>query len=879
MNTLVKKEIRLLLPAVLVALLLALVQGITRPYDFYVASLLFFGLTLMSLSTFGRESSLNTFSLLLAQPAERWRLWQVKLAVLATAFVLVFLVWLAAFGVALARSHVDESDRMNSYNLFFAICMIAAATFTGGLWTTLLLRQMAGAFWLTLLVPATLSGFSAVFLADRDSGNLVVAVLSVVIGVYSVAGLLLARWLFFRAQDVGWSGGVLVLPEWRLFGKRTGSLPRVRRYRPLAALFKKELQLQQASLTGAAGILILHLGVIVWRTVHPFKENTAGAVLAAIVWMLWLVMAPVIGLMSVAEERRVGVLDGQLCQPVSRRIQFDVKALFTLLLAVFLGGVMPVLVETAGASIGGGASVFNEPDTRYLALDIILFAASLALVSFFASTLARNFLQAAGLAVAAFFACVLVIPLFADGRMLFLDSIAGPRLVPLAIAVPVFIVTLLWLAGLNFMQYCEGWPLWRRNLGGFVAACVFVFAGSNAVYHRAWEIFEPAEPAHGAATLSRAAPPALRLEAYGNLVAILPGGRVWTDFLTAPGDTADGLHRLWVRWVDPLVISARQARWLGGSNYVSAAVRHVNFMTNDRDGRTVPGLPIAGYLDSLAVKTDGTLWISALTLDGRWTGGQMEQYGDAADWRQVVRPQQVALLLKSDGTLWLWGTNRGDFYRWRGHWPTLRHDQPRQVGTAADWKELSEGSFWYRLARKTDGSVWRWGVNDKTGGCVLERATNLDEVSFQTLAFSGNSRAYIRADGTLWLSWSYQVGNGLNAESPFARVGAERDWAAVALTQYQMVTLKTDGSLWIWNASRGWYSDSAQNMPLVRQNPRRLGNHRDWVALTSGWDGAIALSADGGVWLWPDRRVHEDYILMALPKQPRFLGNVFEAAE
>ena len=59
MNALVKKEIRLLLPSWIMAVLLALVQAITRPYDFYVASLLFFGLTVMALTTIGREASLT----------------------------------------------------------------------------------------------------------------------------------------------------------------------------------------------------------------------------------------------------------------------------------------------------------------------------------------------------------------------------------------------------------------------------------------------------------------------------------------------------------------------------------------------------------------------------------------------------------------------------------------------------------------------------------------------------------------------------------------------------------------------------------------------------------------------------------------------------
>ena len=276
MNALVKKEIRLLLPSWSVAALLALVQAITRPYDFYVASLLFFGLTIMALTTIGRETSLNTFSLLLAQPAERRRIWQTKLSVLAVAFLTVFCVWLAAFGIAFKNSHVDASDRASSYYLFITICLIATATFTGGLWTTLLLRQIAGAFWLTLLVPAVLSGFAGAYLAPSQSNNTVIAVLCVVFAIYSVGGFLFARWLFFRAQDAGWSGGVISLPEWKLFTARSENSVSTRNRKPIFALIKKELQLHQESLMGAVGLLVLHVGVIVLRKYHHFAKDTAG---------------------------------------------------------------------------------------------------------------------------------------------------------------------------------------------------------------------------------------------------------------------------------------------------------------------------------------------------------------------------------------------------------------------------------------------------------------------------------------------------------------------------------------------------------------------------------------------------------------------------
>ena len=570
MNPLVKKEIRLLLPSFSVAVLLAMVQGITRPYDFYVASLLFFGLTIMALTTIGREASLNTFSFLMSQPAERIRIWQTKLSVLAAAFLIVFIVWLTAFGIAFWNSSVDASDLENSYNLFFTICLIATATFTGGLWTTLLLRQLAGAFWLTLLVPAVLAGFTAAFLAENHSDNAIVAVLCVVLGVYSVGGFLFARWLFFRAQDIGWSGGTIVMPEWKFITARAKNAASTRNRKPIFALIKKEFQLQQVSLIGAAGLLVLHIGTIVLRAVHHFDGKSAAAMLTAIFWMLWLVMPVVIGTMAVAEERRLGVMDGQLCLPVSRRVQFVIKALLTLFLGIFLGGVVPVLMEIIAGAVSSGQSVFSQPEFVYWGLAIAAFAAWLVLVSFFASTLAKSFLQAIGYAIGTFFGCTLVIPAFTERHLIFFDSISVGHILPLIITVPTIIITLLWLAYVNFKNYRDGWTLWRRNILGIAGALVFVAVSSAAIYNRAWDVFEPAEPAHGPAKLSLANPPTLQMARYQNLLVRLPDGRVWFDELgDSPNDYYDGSIRwryVWRMLAHPLPESLGPRQFLAGSN-------------------------------------------------------------------------------------------------------------------------------------------------------------------------------------------------------------------------------------------------------------------------------------------------------------------------
>jgi hypothetical protein len=867
MNALVKKEIRLLLPSFIVAVLLAMVQGITRPYDFYVASLLFFGLTIMALTSIGRETSLNTFSAVLAQPAERIRIWQTKLSVLTVAFLIVLVVWLVAFGIAFFNSSTDVDTAENSYNLFITICLIATATFTGGLWTTLLLRQVAGAFWLTLLVPAVLAGFTAGVLAENHSDNAVIAVLCVVLGIYSVGGFLFARWLFFRAQDVGWSGGNLELPEWTVFARSENAVS-LRNRKPVFALFKKEFQLQQAAFMGAVGLLALHIGAIMLRRYHHFAKDSAGEVLSSIFWLLWLVIPVVIGSMAVAEERRFGVMEGQLCLPVSRRLQFAIKGVFILFLAIFLGGIMPMLLEDMAAGFGAQNPALATDqgfDAFWLHFTVTAVATWLALVSFFASTLAKTFLQAIGFAIVTFAGWAMLISGFAVGHRLFYGSFSTNSILPLVISTPTIIVTLLWLAYLNFKNFRDGWTLWRRNILGIAGALVFIGVSSTAVYNRAWEVFEPAEPAHGPAKLSLANPPALQMARYQNLLVRLPDGRVWFDELgDSPNDYYDGSIRwkyVWQMLTHPLPESLGPQQFLAGSNWVAATTAHIYLGWSD-EGKN---LSASDFMETVGIQPDGTLWISDKPKTNEWTPGTLHQFGSETNWQQLAQGNTSVVLLKSDGTLWRWGSLTGDFHQW----PGLRTFTPYQIGTNSDWQGLSTAVG--ILARQTDGRLWHLSVNWKTRKDELERATNYDEVVLQTASRANDDRiAFVRADGTLWALNRYwdetsrhTLGTGI------LQFGKENDWRAVAVNWRMMVALKADGSLWQWQFKDG-------NIVLaVKDPPTRLGIHDDWVAITGRWGDVIALATDGSLWLWPDKQSYDYGSLLKLPKQPQFLGNVF----
>ncbi len=132
----------------------------------------------------------------------------------------------------------------------------------------------------------------------------------------------------------------------------------------------------------------------------------------------------------------------------------------------------------------------------------------------------------------------------------------------------------------------------------------------------------------------------------------------------------------------------------------------------------------AGSSHTLALKTDGTLW--------GWGGDDFGALGDGNDSGSVPNPTQIgtdtdwasasagannSLAVKTDGTLWAWGNNT---YGQLGTGDSVPntitfHALPTQVGTDTDWASASAGGQFTSRAHsvgiKTDGTLWTWGDN------------------------------------------------------------------------------------------------------------------------------------------------------------------------
>ena len=125
----------------------------------------------------------------------------------------------------------------------------------------------------------------------------------------------------------------------------------------------------------------------------------------------------------------------------------------------------------------------------------------------------------------------------------------------------------------------------------------------------------------------------------------------------------------------------------------------------------------AGDFHALAVRTNGTLWVWGSNSQGELGDGtnifksSPIQIGTDTNWASVTAGYDFSLAIKTDGTLWGWGENLYGELGLGTHGPSGDTNFPQQVGTDTNWKMVSAGSqhttgrFGYGVAMKSVNSV------------------------------------------------------------------------------------------------------------------------------------------------------------------------------
>jgi alpha-tubulin suppressor-like RCC1 family protein len=280
----------------------------------------------------------------------------------------------------------------------------------------------------------------------------------------------------------------------------------------------------------------------------------------------------------------------------------------------------------------------------------------------------------------------------------------------------------------------------------------------------------------------------------------------------------------------------------------------------------------AGHYHAAAIKCDGTLWLWGSGRRGKFGDNSItchsspvQTISGGTNWKQVSLSGSSSSAIKTDGTLWLWGPG---FSGSLGNNSTIYRSSPVQtIAGGTNWKQVSLGTWNHSSAIKTDGTLWLWGSG--CGGKLGANSISSQSSPVQTISGGTNwkqaSLGYdhssaIKTDGTLWL-WGYGDGGNLGnnsitrRSSPVQTTSGGTNWKQVSLGYCHSTAIKTDGTLWLWGC-QGFQNCRATSAlgdgtVIDRSSPvQTVSGGTSWKFVSGGWDQSAAIKTDGTLWTW-----------------------------
>ncbi len=270
-----------------------------------------------------------------------------------------------------------------------------------------------------------------------------------------------------------------------------------------------------------------------------------------------------------------------------------------------------------------------------------------------------------------------------------------------------------------------------------------------------------------------------------------------------------------------------------------------------------------GNVFDAAVKTDGTLWAWGDNAYGQLGNGTTTNSDVpvlvGTGFASVSAGYSHTVAVKTDGTLWAWGDNSDGQL---GDGTLTQHTAPEQIGTDNTWASVSAGGFW-TAAIKKDGTLWTWGLlahgdlGNGTANGASQTSPGQIGTGYASVSAGWLFGLAVKTDKTLW-AWGYnaygQLGDGTTSDkSSPEQVGTGYASAAASGAEFFSLAVTTSGQLWAWgnNAFGTLGNGTTTSSPL----PLLVGT--GYASVTAGNTFVLAIQGDGSLWAWGENSVGE----------------------
>lgn len=234
------------------------------------------------------------------------------------------------------------------------------------------------------------------------------------------------------------------------------------------------------------------------------------------------------------------------------------------------------------------------------------------------------------------------------------------------------------------------------------------------------------------------------------------------------------------------------------------------------------------------LKTDGTLWMWGQNYKGTLGIGTLEnkdiptQVINIEDVVSFDTLEEMTVAIDKNGDIWFWGYSGA---------PTTTIVQPTKISNANNIAKIRIfGNDFYLL--KNDGTIWKLEHNPYTPTKWIT-PTKVDQ--FEDICDISSSVA-LRKDGSLVEIFP--------SDPEYGGLPYEIYNVNMVCNHYnrRTVILKNDGTVWTWGKNdlgqlgNGTYIDSS--------TPTKINTLANVIAISANYDFNLALKDDGTVWFW-----------------------------